>query len=396
MSLLSIIQKTYIVPLIVGYTFLVSGVVIWILQACCLVIWPFSKSLYRRCVCVLAYQHWVQMVFLFDHWAKAEIIFYHDGKLVDFLAKEHSLIVMNHRFDVDFLVTWSTCQKFGILGSSKSFVKEELKYIPIVGWGFSLIEMVFLKRNFQKDRKALVDGISILKDYPLKSWMLLFCEGTRFTKQKQEKANEVAREKGLKELNHHLLPRTKGFSVITQAMKGVVPAVYDVTLCCKDDPTFMQVMSAKKLTFHLLVKRIPAEDIPTDNDDDSAAFCHKLYQEKDEAVNHFHEHGTLDGYQGKYKPLTLKNNSGPVSVVLFWSTLLFTPFAYYLMYLLYTGSMYTYIVLTICTYLVYLLCKRMISETVSSKGSTYGSTISNGSATKQETQNSTNQVEKKD
>ncbi|XP_033113260.1 1-acyl-sn-glycerol-3-phosphate acyltransferase gamma-like [Anneissia japonica] len=384
--LLSLIGKTYVLPLIGAYTFIVSGIIINLLQACCLILWPISKSLYRRCVCFFAYQHWVQMVFFFDHWAKAEIIFYHEKNFIEMLSTEHALIVMNHRFDVDFLVTWSACEKFGILGSSKSFVKEELKYIPIVGWGFSLIEMVFLKRNFLKDRKALVDGISILKDYPVKSWMLLFCEGTRFTREKQVKANEVAKEKGLKELKYHLLPRTKGFSVITQAMKGVVPAMYDVTLCCKDEPTFMQVVSAKKMKFHVLTRRIAADNIPTDTDEESAAFCHKLYQEKDDAVDYFHKHDTLEGYQGKYVGTKLSVNNGPVLVFIFWSTLLFTPFAFYMIYLLYTGTIYTYLALTVGTYLAYLLCKRMISETVTSKGSTYGSTISNGDATQSQMQ----------
>jgi lysophosphatidic acid acyltransferase/lysophosphatidylinositol acyltransferase len=48
----------------------------------------------------------------------------------------------------------------------------------------------------------------------------MFCEGTRFTKQKHEASMKIAREKGLKELQHHLLPRTKGFSLLARGAAG--------------------------------------------------------------------------------------------------------------------------------------------------------------------------------
>ena len=44
----------------------------------------------------------------------------------------------------------------------------------------------------------------------------MFCEGTRFTKEKHEESMKVAREKGLPQLKHHLLPRTKGFSLLAK------------------------------------------------------------------------------------------------------------------------------------------------------------------------------------
>lgn len=44
----------------------------------------------------------------------------------------------------------------------------------------------------------------------------MFCEGTRFTKQKHEASMKIAKEKGLPELKHHLLPRTKGFSLLAR------------------------------------------------------------------------------------------------------------------------------------------------------------------------------------
>lgn len=49
--------------------------------------------------------------------------------------------------------------------------------------------------------------------------LLLFPEGTRFTKEKHRKSMEVARAKGMPELKHLLFPRTKGFVSTMMALK---------------------------------------------------------------------------------------------------------------------------------------------------------------------------------
>ena len=46
------------------------------------------------------------------------------------------------------------------------------------------------------------------------------CEGTRFTEQKRVESMEIAREKNLPELKYHILPRTRGFTLILHGAKG--------------------------------------------------------------------------------------------------------------------------------------------------------------------------------
>ena len=48
----------------------------------------------------------------------------------------------------------------------------------------------------------------------------MFCEGTRFTQEKHDASMKVARDKGMPELKHHLLPRTKGFSMLNRGAAG--------------------------------------------------------------------------------------------------------------------------------------------------------------------------------
>ena len=52
-----------------------------------------------------------------------------------------------------------------------------------------------------------------------RSQLIVFCEGTRFTKEKHEASVEFARRNGHHPLKHHLLPRTKGFHVLSRGME---------------------------------------------------------------------------------------------------------------------------------------------------------------------------------
>lgn len=49
--------------------------------------------------------------------------------------------------------------------------------------------------------------------------MAIFAEGTRLTEAKKQASAEYARANGLPELKHHLLPRSKGFSMTVQYFK---------------------------------------------------------------------------------------------------------------------------------------------------------------------------------
>jgi len=46
------------------------------------------------------------------------------------------------------------------------------------------------------------------------------CEGTRFTEKKRLDSMKYAKEKNLSELKYHILPRSKGFTLILQGAKG--------------------------------------------------------------------------------------------------------------------------------------------------------------------------------
>lgn len=58
MGLLAFLKTQFVVHLLIGFVFVVRGLVINSIQLCTLVLWPVNKQLYRRLNCRLAYSLW--------------------------------------------------------------------------------------------------------------------------------------------------------------------------------------------------------------------------------------------------------------------------------------------------------------------------------------------------
>ena len=101
-----------------------------------------------------------------------------------------------------------------------NFPREKEGYCldPWSGNGFNgcLLKLRFFKilsmNVYLKDKDNLAYKINQLLDYPSPVWILLFPEGTRFSQEKFAASQKFAAARGLPELQHHLIPRTKGFS----------------------------------------------------------------------------------------------------------------------------------------------------------------------------------------
>lgn len=80
-----------------------------------------------------------------------------------------------------------------------------------MGWAWSFGEVIYLERNWEKDRETIAKGVENLQDFPDPMFLLIFAEGTRFSQEKYRASLEFAKQKGnLPILKHHLVPRTKG------------------------------------------------------------------------------------------------------------------------------------------------------------------------------------------
>ncbi|XP_057703448.1 1-acyl-sn-glycerol-3-phosphate acyltransferase delta isoform X4 [Corythoichthys intestinalis] len=255
MSLVQLLRSHIFGHLIICYVFLVSGIIINVLQLCTLPLWPLNKQLARKVNCRLAYCISSQMVAVLEWWSGTECILYTDPKTYPLYGKENAIVVLNHSFEIDFLCGWTFCERLGVLGSSKVLAKKELAYVPVIGWMWYFLEIVFCKRKWEEDRKTVAQSLQNLRDYPENYWFLLYCEGTRFTPKKHEISMQVAETKGLPKLKYHLLPRTKGFWVTVQNLRGTVKAVYDSTLNFRNNetPTLLGILSGRKYHADLYV-----------------------------------------------------------------------------------------------------------------------------------------------
>ncbi|KAK1171126.1 1-acyl-sn-glycerol-3-phosphate acyltransferase delta [Acipenser oxyrinchus oxyrinchus] len=368
MGILGFLKSQFLCHLIICYVFIVSGLIVNLLQLCTLVLWPINKQFYRKVNCKLAYCISSQLVMLLEWWSGTECTIYTDQESYKQFGKESAIVVLNHNFEIDFLCGWTFCERFGVLGSAKVLAKKELAYVPLIGWMWYFLEIVFCTRKWEQDRITVVQSLNNLRDYPEKFWLLLHCEGTRFTEKKHEISMQVAEAKGLPKLKHHLLPRTKGFSITVQSLRNVVTAVYDSTLNFRnhENPTLLGVLNGKKYHADLCVRRIPLENIPED-EAECAAWLHQLYQEKDALQEDYYK-------TGKFPGTAIVPPRRPWSLVncLFWTSLLLYPFFTFLVSMISGGSSVTLISFTLLLVAASVGVRWMIGVTEIDKGSNYG------------------------
>lgn len=184
------------------------------------------------------------------------------------MGKEHSLLVMNHAYETDWLFGWVFCDKIGVLGNCKAYAKKVISYMPTIGWSWKFSEFVFLERSFDKDKETILSQLNEIFDYPSPVWLLLNAEGTRFTKSKHEASVKFAQERGMTVLNHHLIPRTKGFTASLPVLKKKCDSVMDVQLVfdekAKYAPSVVNLLRGKSVEAHLYLRRIPMSEVPED------------------------------------------------------------------------------------------------------------------------------------
>jgi lysophosphatidic acid acyltransferase/lysophosphatidylinositol acyltransferase len=112
-------KRSFPVQFIFLYIFLGSGFIVNFLQLLSCVVWPFSKSLYRRVNRFLAYIFWSNITWSAQHWANCTCDLYLDPANLDYVNKEHVICIMNHKYDIDWLMGWIICQRTGLLAVNK-------------------------------------------------------------------------------------------------------------------------------------------------------------------------------------------------------------------------------------------------------------------------------------
>lgn len=372
-------RSSNMIHLMFAITFFSSGLIINFFQLCLYVgLRPFSRYLYRRINYYLCYSFYAQLVFLVDWWSNSNTIAYMDEKdYKEYFGKEHAYLIMNHRYEIDWLSGWAMADRVGVLGNCKAYAKKSLQYIPTIGWAWKFAEIIFLERNWKKDEEIIRTQITELANYPTSIWVLLYPEGTRFTEQKLEASQKFAQEKGLPVLKYHLTPRTKGFVSSIPHMRGKIPAIYDVQVHFKSNepnyPSLSNLLYGKPVNAHLYLRRIPLEEVP-DDEEAAVKWMHELFQRKDRLAESFEKTGDFFAMSGvpRLQEHLLKPRLHSCVNTIIWSIAILLPILHYLINLLLSGSIVYFSIGIGIIVFFYVLMQKAISVSEISKSSSYG------------------------
>lgn len=247
--------------------------------------------------------------------------------------------------------------------------------MPIIGWSFHFGEFIFLERNWEKDSKIMEDCLNNLKEYEDKICLLLFAEGTRFTKDKYEQSCKFAEDRGLTALKYHLIPRTRGFTYTVNHLKNECKSVFNAQLEFRTEgegvvkPTFTNILKGKPLVGHLYLQRIAMDKVPTSSDEELNKFLFGLYEEKDRLVEEFQQTHTFDTkYTYETEPRLV-----PLLNMLFWLTAVSVAF-FGTIYILVAYKFYTLLTSIVVIFALASITALvlLVRSTKAVRGSAYG------------------------
>ena len=252
---------------------------------------PFSRQAFRKVNREVADWWWGMCVTLSRRVYGIHLELYGD----EIPMGENALLSANHQQMPDITFLMMLARSRDRLGDLKWFVKDQLKWVPGVGWGMVFLDCVFVKRDWTADAGSIAQTFSrILRDeVPL--WLVNFPEGTRLKPHKIAASQTYAADHGLPALEHVLLPRTKGFVASVAGLRDHLDAVYDLTIGYEQGvPTLWQYVKGLAPVAHIHVHRVPVGELPQ-GDEALAAWLVDRFQQKDRLLAHFYEEGVFPG-----------------------------------------------------------------------------------------------------
>ncbi|KAG7386090.1 Acyl-CoA:lysophosphatidylglycerol acyltransferase 1 [Phytophthora pseudosyringae] len=268
---------------------------------------PFNKPLYRQLMGSVAQALWVDVTSTSFPPTKLSVT----GELPSDTAKP-VILIANHQVDADWWYIWQAARHQQAAGNIKIVLKDQLKYLPIIGWGMRLFQFLFLRRRIEEDEahiKKYMGGL-IADDFPF--WLVLFPEGTTIHSEYVTKSQVFAAREGRPKFERLLLPRTTGMQIILDAVAETKPDIYDLTLAFPsysgevptydmgygrkvdtEVPSMKSLLAGKQPAGRVAMhsRKFAYEDATTD----LQGFLDARWKEKEERLNYFIEHQQFPG-----------------------------------------------------------------------------------------------------
>jgi len=174
-----------------------------------------------------------------------------------FDPKDWYLVVANHQSWLDIVILQRVFnRKIPVL---KFFIKDQLKWIPFLGFSWWAMGCPFMKRYSKeylakypekrgKDLEATQKAINVFKQMPAS--IMSFIEGTRFTGQKKEQQKSP--------YQHLLKPKAGGVGFVISAMGQQIHQLLDVTIIYPgQDNSLWHFLSHRIDLIKVHIRRIP-------------------------------------------------------------------------------------------------------------------------------------------
>lgn len=169
------------------------------------------------------------------------------------------MLVANHQSWVDILVLQKTFNRR--VPMLKFFIKQELIWMPLLGFAWWLLDFPFMKRAPRRtadgrrrpptgDLNVALKACEKFKRLPVT--VMNFVEGTRFTPRKQERQQSPYRRL--------LRPKCGGAAIVFQAMHAQLHAILDVTIVYpQGPPTYWELVCGYVPEIRVHVDQCPVD-----------------------------------------------------------------------------------------------------------------------------------------
>jgi len=251
-------------------------------------IWPW---LYRRVVDRIVAFWLIFPIALLEKVFRVKFFVKGDG----FNYMERTVIIMNHRTRVDWMLFWPCLFHCARLRKLKIVLKSDLKYIPGPGWAMQAAGFIFLDRKWERDRPHVEDLLHYFNDPNINEplILLLFPEGTDLTENTKSRSDKFADKQGLPKYDYVLHPRTTGFTHLVKQLveANAIDCIHDITVgypagLIRNENDLIEGKMPKEV--HFSITRHPVDTLPTSNEEQMSSWLNETWRNKEEKLKKFY------------------------------------------------------------------------------------------------------------